>query len=53
MKRIVFIQCSLFLSLLSIADDKNVESKISEVTVFLQGAQITRISDLVLPKGVF
>ena len=52
MKKIVFILGSLFLSIISIADDKNVESKISEVTVFLQGAQITRISDLVLPKGV-
>ncbi len=52
MKKIVFILGSLFLSVISIADDKNVESKISEVTVFLQGAQITRTSDLVLPKGV-
>lgn len=52
MKKYGLIMSSMLFSLQCLSDGKKVESKITAVTVFLQGAQITRNADLLLQKGV-
>lgn len=54
MKKIIlgFIITSFFGSILAAEKEKEVESKINDVTVFLQGAQIKRSAKVYVEKGI-
>lgn len=47
----LFIPYFLFLSVFSKADTIYVESKIESVTVYYQGAEVSRKAEIAIPKG--
>ena len=51
MKKVILMLALISFQSFIYADEKEVESKISDVTVFLQGAYISRTADIQLLKG--
>ncbi len=52
MKNLLAVFILISISFIGFAEDKNVESKISGVTVFMKGAHVTRTSNIQLLRGV-
>ncbi len=52
MKNLLAMFILISISFIGFAEDKNVESKISGVTVFMKGAHVTRTSNIQLLRGV-